>query len=38
MTYENSLKKIIKNELIYYNKLKDLYLLIKLVIRINTRL
>jgi hypothetical protein len=35
MTYKNGLKEIIKDKLIYYNKLKDLYLLIKLVIRIN---
>ena len=38
MTYENGLKEIIKDELVHYDKLKDLYLLIELATRINTRL
>ncbi|KAI1676020.1 Retrotrans-gag domain containing protein [Pyrenophora tritici-repentis] len=38
MTYENGLKEVIKDELVHYEKPKDLYSLIELATRIDTRL
>ncbi|KAI1676271.1 Retrotrans-gag domain containing protein [Pyrenophora tritici-repentis] len=38
MTYENGLKETIKDELVHYDKPKDLYSLIELATRIDTRL